>query len=200
MIKSTHKNIIWVRPMSFYNSCCFGSDSFQYELFCQKWEEVSLVAVKPKIASKLSCTESWIEAGDYVTAFYAREKKVYVGEVVENYEDDFRVSFLWHVRVLPESLIFRKPKKVKYCLGRSKHILCVTPQPTLHKKWSFPLRIFPVNVARSAGNCGFGHVYWRNPEWKTSFLSSAMDMKRGLLILERNTLGNIVLLFGQWSK
>ena len=33
----------------------------------------------------------------------------------------------------------------------------------LHKKWSFPLRISSVNVAISAGNCGFGHIYWRNP-------------------------------------
>ena len=33
----------------------------------------------------------------------------------------------------------------------------------LHKKWSFPLRIYPVNVTKSAGNCGFGHIYWRNP-------------------------------------
>ena len=39
----------------------------------------------------------------------------------------------------------------------------------LHKKWSFPLRIFPVNVIKSAGNCGLGHIYWRNPWWKTSF-------------------------------
>ena len=30
----------------------------------------------------------------------------------------------------------------------------------LHKKWSFSLRISSVNVA---GNCGFGHIYWRNP-------------------------------------
>ena len=34
---------------------------------------------------------------------------------------------------------------------------------TLHKKWSFPLRISSVNVTRSAGNGGFGHIYWRNP-------------------------------------
>ena len=27
---------------------------------------------------------------------------------------------------------------------------------TLHKKWSFPLRISSVNG-------GFGHLYWRNP-------------------------------------
>ena len=39
----------------------------------------------------------------------------------------------------------------------------------LHKKWSFPLRISSVNVTISAGNCGFCHIYWRNPWWKTSF-------------------------------
>ena len=40
---------------------------------------------------------------------------------------------------------------------------------TLHKKWSFPLRIFSVNETKSAGICGFGHVCLRNPSWKTSF-------------------------------
>ena len=40
---------------------------------------------------------------------------------------------------------------------------------TLHKKWSFPLRIFSVNVTKSEGNCEFGHIYWRNLKWKTSF-------------------------------
>ena len=33
----------------------------------------------------------------------------------------------------------------------------------LHRKWSFPLRISSVNVTKSAGSCGFGHIYWRNP-------------------------------------
>ena len=33
----------------------------------------------------------------------------------------------------------------------------------LHKKWSFPLRISSVNVTKSAGNFGFGHIYWKNP-------------------------------------
>ena len=32
-----------------------------------------------------------------------------------------------------------------------------------HKKWSFPLRISSVNVTKSAGNCGLGHTYGRNP-------------------------------------
>ena len=40
---------------------------------------------------------------------------------------------------------------------------------SLHKKWSFALRISSVNVPKSARNCGFGHIYWRNPYCKTSF-------------------------------
>ena len=40
---------------------------------------------------------------------------------------------------------------------------------TLHKKWSFPLKISSVNVTKSAVSCKCGHNYWRNPRWKTSF-------------------------------
>ena len=29
--------------------------------------------------------------------------------------------------------------------------------------------ISSVNMTKSAGNCGFGHIYWRNPLWKTLF-------------------------------
>ena len=36
------------------------------------------------------------------------------------------------------------------------------PNP-LHKRWSFPIRISSVNVTKAAGNCGFDHIYWRNP-------------------------------------
>ena len=34
---------------------------------------------------------------------------------------------------------------------------------TLHKKWSFLLRISSVNETKFAVSCGFGHIYWRNP-------------------------------------
>ena len=34
---------------------------------------------------------------------------------------------------------------------------------SLHKKWSFPLKIFSLNVTKSVVSYGFGHVYWRNP-------------------------------------
>ena len=44
-----------------------------------------------------------------------------------------------------------------------------TSQPSLHKKWSFPLRISSVNMTKSAVYCEYGHIYWRNPKWKASF-------------------------------
>ena len=35
-------------------------------------------------------------------------------------------------------------------------------QLTLHKKWSFRLWLSAVKMTKSAGNCGFGHIYCRN--------------------------------------
>ena len=32
---------------------------------------------------------------------------------------------------------------------------------TLHKKWSFPLRVSSVNLTKSAGNCGLCYIYCR---------------------------------------
>ena len=48
-------------------------------------------------------------------------------------------------------------------------------QHPLHKKWSFLLRISSVNVTKSAGKCGFGHIYWKNSQWKTSFFVQWSD-------------------------
>ena len=55
---------------------------------------------------------------------------------------------------------------------------------TPHKNWSFPLRISSVNVTKFAVFCGFGHIYWRNPWWKTSsFVCSEMGVlvRKGLM-------------------
>ena len=48
-----------------------------------------------------------------------------------------------------------------------------------HKNWNSELKIanmskyqtqtYSVNVTKSAGNCGFGQIYWKDPWWKTSF-------------------------------
>ena len=46
-------------------------------------------------------------------------------------------------------------------------VLGVFVASALHKKWSFPLRISSVNETKSAGNCGFRHIYWRSASSKT---------------------------------
>ena len=47
---------------------------------------------------------------------------------------------------------------------------------TLHKKWSFPLIISSVNVPKSPGNNGFGHIYWKNAQWKTSYFEQCQNI------------------------
>ena len=34
---------------------------------------------------------------------------------------------------------------------------------SLHRKWRFLLKISSVNVTKSAGNCRFSRIYWKNP-------------------------------------
>ena len=51
------------------------------------------------------------------------------------------------------------PKFICLCIDFSDHL----GEQTRHKKWNFSLRISSVNVTKSAGNCGFGHIYWINP-------------------------------------
>ena len=38
-----------------------------------------------------------------------------------------------------------------------------TTTHTLHKIWSFPLRISSVDVTKPSISCGSCHIYWRNP-------------------------------------
>ena len=52
---------------------------------------------------------------------------------------------------------------------------CYSSGLPLHKKWSFPLRNSSVSVTKSPGICGFGHICWRNPWWKTSFFCIALN-------------------------
>ena len=42
------------------------------------------------------------------------------------------------------------------------------------QKMKFSIRFSSVNVIQSAGNCRFGHIYWRNPWWQTSFFLHAV--------------------------
>ena len=56
----------------------------------------------------------------------------------------------------------------------SNQIIFFIIQHALNKKWSFPLKIFSVNVTKSAGNCGFVHIYWRNRNGKLFYLFYAL--------------------------
>ena len=60
----------------------------------------------------------------------------------------------------------------RLALWRSKKGLVIQIQLTLHKKWSFPIRISTVNVTKSAVNRGFGHIYWEILNGKFHFLCS----------------------------
>ena len=44
------------------------------------------------------------------------------------------------------------------------------------KKYIFLLRISSVNMTKFAISCWFKYIYWRNPQWETSFFVSWIDI------------------------
>ena len=58
--------------------------------------------------------------------------------------------------------IFSQNFAVRKSIKRN-FIMLMAGIQSLHKKWSFPLRISSVNVTKSAVSCGFGHIYCKNP-------------------------------------
>ena len=78
---------------------------------------------------------------------------------------------LW-VNLYEGALIPRKlPYPRKFLVTRLK--LHVTKCKThCTKNEVFLLRISPLNVTKSAGSCGFGHIYWINLNGKLHFLCS----------------------------
>ena len=91
---------------------------------------------------------------------------LYIKFSIKNLETFFReIQFVidteaQSIFLLMDSLIFVR-------LSSSKFITLLLV--SLHKKWSFPLRISSVNVTKSAVFYGFGHIYWWNPKWKISY-------------------------------
>ena len=91
---------------------------------------------------------------------------LYIKFSIKNLETFFReIQFVidteaQSIFLLMDSLIFVR-------LSSSKFITLLLV--SLHKKWSFSLRISSVNVTKSAVFYGFGHIYWWNPKWKISY-------------------------------
>ena len=84
-----------------------------------------------------------------------------------NYEQGKqKVFWQWFSSLFSEIVFMIEFQVAEYC--------CMSPLKSaqkypLHKKWSFLLRISSLNATKSTGNCGFCHIYWRNPKWKASF-------------------------------
>ena len=77
------------------------------------------------------------------------------------------------------TVIFRfPPSPIPRLRGTPKILLIDVDELEIYhytNKWSFPLRISSINVTKSAGNCEFSHIYWRNSERKTSFFFFAVN-------------------------
>ena len=77
--------------------------------------------------------------------------------------------------------------KLNYCRWSISGVFAVNSQQSsyhfltlyhiLHytKQWNFPLRISSLNVTKFVYSCKFGHIYWKNLWWKTSFFFNVKD-------------------------
>ena len=65
----------------------------------------------------------------------------------------------WYLKAICSKLlkILYKPSTFKNSVSIHNRGLQVLP--TLHRKWSFPVRISSVNLTKSAVSCGFSHIY-----------------------------------------
>ena len=91
----------------------------------------------------------------------------FVGELIRTtyiFSAHFNFSGKWNESIwLNSQNDFSKLRNIKINSFKS---LCKSMDwftISVHKKWSFPLRISSVNVTKSAVSCWFGHIYWRNP-------------------------------------
>ena len=79
---------------------------------------------------------------------------------IQEYSDIF-----WHIQEFFRHIqgLFRHILNPQACSKPCAILAYSEPETySMHKKWSFPLMISSVNVTKSARNCGFGHIYWRN--------------------------------------
>ena len=77
----------------------------------------------------------------------------------------WKVRCEWHGT---NPFMYNVKKMIEHTL---KILWCTHWDQSLHKKSSFSMRISSVNVTKSTVSHGFGHIYWRNYWWKTSFFA-----------------------------
>ena len=137
---------------------------------------VNPLSVNPRKWSNTFCTfdkhlsvhEIPCSLFDLFSLIFAKFLKIHGGN--KNFLINFTFFFSWGLTEDPARLIqylyiaiflnFLMIKLTRhYFLGWQ----ATVSQSSLHNKWSFPLRVCPVNVTKFTRNCGFGHFYWKNP-------------------------------------
>ena len=81
----------------------------------------------------------------------------------------FHQGFLQQMCLNPQKTL-KKIFGPKYSMRQGKDT-SLSERSTLHKKWSFSLRISSVNVTKFKRNCSCGHIYWKSPWWNNSFFA-----------------------------
>ena len=63
------------------------------------------------------------------------------------------------------------------------------PKEITAQKIKFSIKVSSVNVIKSVVSCGFGHIYWRNPQSKTSVDQELLLEKLSGTFMAKLTLG-----------
>ena len=156
------------------NSCAFSILSQCLERLFSEYLQIAAFIFMPMDApSKLNVHEMFIWPRAYSQPFQTSKLELF-GRIVNRFSTNTQCVF--HIETTRKRLFPRRfnwsihdvfvrnyQSLTFFTKGSILDMGLNTPLLTLHKKWSFPLRISPVNVTWSAVNCGFGHIYWRNP-------------------------------------
>ena len=96
-------------------------------------------------------------------AWHCKKHEVFHIEDISSKCDQIRKKVLWHfqIRTVSGFKNGRTYTNIMLFFANERHQIHIifNSHKSLHKTWSFPLRISSVNVTKSGGNCGFGHIY-----------------------------------------
>ena len=100
-----------------------------------------------------------------------------------------------------EGILFLKSKQLSHIFLHSRLSLLSAFVAlifiSLHKKWTFSLIISSVNVTKSAGNCGFGYIYWKNSTIESFTLRPPylVNLHSKIVWTHSNSVVNVSILF-----
>ena len=146
-----------------HESICVGVSLESLCLFLQACNFVK----KETLAQVFSCEFCEISKNTFFTE-HLRWLLLIILCMIFGHQMKFNVSCLksnrliWNTKLFQSWPNFRlKVLTSSFIKGITSFFSCILFIRTLHKKWSFQLRISSVNVTKSAVSCRFGRIYWR---------------------------------------